>query len=73
MERVRKLFRAQQQPAYAPVGADADAEEEEDAQSYTGVDEEDEEDQLVGELDAQFSWIEYCIFMLLGVAMLWAW
>jgi len=59
MERVKDLFKSK--PVYEPVGNDTD---EEDRDSVVGSSTEDE---------APFSWIEYSIFLLLGVAMLWAW
>ena len=62
MDRIRNAFKAK--PAYAPVNAEA---QDEDTESYNGSDEA-----FVPE-EESFSWIEYSIFMLLGVAMLWAW
>ena len=60
MEGVRNLFRRKPAaPAYEPL---AGGSERPDGQRI-----EDEE-------DAQpFSWLEYSVFLLLGVAMLWAW
>lgn len=58
MERIRKLWQPEQ--PYEPI-ADGLAEEEIDEN-------EDEQSQ-----SQSFSWIEYFIFLLLGVAMLWAW
>lgn len=64
MERLRNTFKSK--PAYAPVNTEA---RDEDEESYNGSD-----DDMGAEDDkSSFSWIEYCIFMLLGVAMLWAW
>jgi hypothetical protein len=70
MERTRNMN--QSRPAYAPLLADEEEaeeeeEEEEDAVSNdgSGADSEIEEH--------PFAWVEYSIFLLLGVAMLWAW
>jgi solute carrier family 29 (equilibrative nucleoside transporter), member 1/2/3 len=60
MDRVKRLF----QPAssYEPIH-DNQHEDEEDHESESGTDVD----------SSTFSWIEYSIFLLLGVAMLWAW
>jgi equilibrative nucleoside transporter 1/2/3 len=62
MDRIRKTFKSQ--PTYAPINTEA---QDDDSESYVGSNES-----LPPEGTA-FSWIEYSIFMLLGVAMLWAW
>jgi equilibrative nucleoside transporter 1/2/3 len=59
------LFRSRQK--YQPVGGDIDADTERDDESARDESETD----TVGE--APFSWVEYVIFLLLGIAMLWAW
>lgn len=57
MERIRKMF-SQSAPAYEPLeGGSVDADGE-----RAGHHKED-----------GFSWVDYSIFLLLGVAMLWAW
>ena len=57
------LFRSRQE--YQPVRGDAD------------VDHDDESVQDGSEagpaVESPFSWVEYAIFLLLGIAMLWAW
>lgn len=59
MNRVKRIF--QDEPAYEPI---QDGQQEVDDAS----DHEEIEDD-----SPPFSWIEYSIFLLLGVAMLWAW
>ncbi|OTB06903.1 hypothetical protein M426DRAFT_318613 [Hypoxylon sp. CI-4A] len=61
MDRIRSFFKKTEveQEEYQPLN--------EEAQFNEGPPEHDETD------DAPFSWIEYSIFGLLGVAMLWAW
>lgn len=64
MDRIKSMFRPRKvgEEEYAPLA-------EEDP-ALAG------EDFLEGETsetEAPFSWIEYSIFVLIGVAMLWAW
>jgi solute carrier family 29 (equilibrative nucleoside transporter), member 1/2/3 len=61
MDRVKRFFGPPQQP-YEPI----DDRPHEDGDSV-------EEDFESGQEEQPFSWVEYFIFMLLGVAMLWAW
>lgn len=61
MDRVKRLF--EPAPAYAPVDTAPEQEEEDDGSSQT----------LGDSHEPPFSWLEYSIFLLLGVAMLWAW
>ncbi|KAM3068139.1 hypothetical protein ACMFMG_011189 [Clarireedia jacksonii] len=64
LERVRAIFKKPDaEPDYAPIS------------SSSSVHEEDVRRPAPTEYDngQPFSWIEYSIFMLLGVAMLWAW
>ncbi|KPI39282.1 Nucleoside transporter FUN26 [Cyphellophora attinorum] len=61
MDRVKRFFGPPQQP-YEPI----DDRPHEDGDSV-------EEDLEGGPEEQPFSWVEYFIFMLLGVAMLWAW
>ena len=57
MERIRKMF-SKTAPAYEPLeGGSVDTDGE-------GIDDFKK---------STFSWLEYSIFLLLGVAMLWAW
>jgi hypothetical protein len=62
MDRIRNTFKSK--PTYAPINTEA---QDDDSESYQGSNES-----LAPE-EIQFSWIEYSIFTLLGVAMLWAW
>jgi equilibrative nucleoside transporter 1/2/3 len=62
MDRIRKTFKSQ--PTYAPINTEA---QDDDSESYVGSNES-----LPPE-ENTFSWIEYTIFTLLGIAMLWAW
>jgi hypothetical protein len=59
MNRVKRIFQAE--PAYEPIQDDHreadDVSESVERQNDTST----------------FSWIEYSIFLLLGIAMLWAW
>lgn len=59
MDRIKNLFKAQ--PSYEPIRDDR----EDTAESEDGSND--------GEEEIPFVWIEYSIFVLLGVAMLWAW
>ncbi len=61
MDRLKDLFRST--PAYEPIH---DQQHVEDSDSVS------EETQREAE-GPGFSWVEYSIFLLLGVAMLWAW
>jgi solute carrier family 29 (equilibrative nucleoside transporter), member 1/2/3 len=62
MDRIRNTFKSK--PTYAPVNTEA---QDEESESYDGSGES------LGPEETPFSWIEYFIFTLLGVAMLWAW
>ena len=62
MDRIRKIFKTK--PAYEPIQNGAGDDESE---TYRGSD-----DGLTVD-DNPFAWIEYSIFLLLGIAMLWAW
>ena len=62
MERFKRLFKPQQ--IYTPIPDDG---VEEDALSDNGS--QISEQSVV----PSFSWIEYGVFIVLGVAMLWAW
>ena len=62
MDRIRHTFKSK--PTYAPINTEA---QDDESESYGGSDES-----LAPE-ETAFSWIEYSIFTLLGVAMLWAW
>lgn len=57
MERIRKLF-SQRAPAYEPLEGGSVNADGERIDNYK---------------KETFSWLEYSIFLLLGVAMLWAW
>ena len=60
MDRIRSFFaKKSEEQEYAPLRVDA---EDNDGDTLTSVREE-----------APFSWLEYLVFLLLGVAMLWAW
>jgi hypothetical protein len=60
MDRIRSFFaKKSESQEYAPLQADAD---DNDAATLTSTTEE-----------PPFSWLEYSVFLLLGVAMLWAW
>lgn len=60
MDRVKRLFQPQQ--PYEPIQDDGN----DDTESTAADSDIDIEEQ-------PFSWVEYFIFLLLGVAMLWAW
>ena len=64
MDRLRKMFT--REPAYQPLES-GDNRASDDAYSDDGFDEG-----VTVEQD-EFSWIEYSVFLLLGMAMLWAW
>ena len=63
MDRIRNTFKSK--PTYAPINTDA---QDDESESYDGSNES-----LAPEEMTPFSWIEYTVFLLLGVAMLWAW
>ncbi|EXJ95378.1 solute carrier family 29 (equilibrative nucleoside transporter), member 4 [Capronia coronata CBS 617.96] len=60
MDRVKRFFRSG--PEYEPIHTDVERDEE-------SIHNESEDE----EATAPFSWVEYAIFLLLGIAMLWAW
>lgn len=62
MDRIRNAFKPNQ--AYEPLLAQNDRDDD------NGTESEDEGPAVE---DFPFSWVEYSIFLLLGVAMLWAW
>lgn len=62
MDRVRNAFKPRQ--AYEPLLAQDNRDDEDGSDC--------DEDEAAVE-DFPFSWVEYSIFLLLGVAMLWAW
>lgn len=64
MDRFKKFLEPSQ--AYTPVNNAADA-------SISDQEDEGSSQTLEENVDAPFSWLEYSIFLLLGVAMLWAW
>ena len=67
MEPIRNLFASRAtEHAYAPVDADG---RDDDGSESAGA---SEDTQGLVE-DKPFSWIEYTIFLILGIAMLWAW
>ena len=61
MDRLRNAFKPKQ--AYEPLLAHD--QDDEDGTEY--------EDEEIAAEEFPFSWVEYSIFLLLGVAMLWAW
>jgi len=60
MDRFRSLFRPR--PDYEPLQNDVERDD--------GSEQDDAE---VSAEESPFSWVEYSIFLLLGIAMLWAW
>ena len=62
MDRLRNIF--QTGPVYEPLDTSAVLSEAQD---------EDQELDQQPPAKPQFSWIEYGIFFILGIAMLWAW
>jgi hypothetical protein len=75
MERIRNL--GQRKQSYEPLDNDSGFSESE-SRPLTLADEDDEghdihaHDDEVEELP-EFSWVTYAVFLLLGMAMLWAW
>jgi solute carrier family 29 (equilibrative nucleoside transporter), member 1/2/3 len=63
MDRVKRFFQPEPEQPYEPIQDDI----HDDGESTVG----DGSDS--GTQERTFSWMEYFIFMLLGVAMLWAW
>lgn len=64
MDRLRKIWDPPEQP-YEPISNDTIVEEEED--------EDDDATTLGRDKTAPFLYVEYSIFFLLGISMLWAW
>lgn len=65
LDKVRSLFRQPDpEPEYAPIDSELDINDEDVSRPDTYLLEQHEE---------PFSWLEYSIFLLLGIAMLWAW
>lgn len=64
MNRLRKLFDAKQDVAYEPLSTSITTED--------GVP-DNAEPALPTRKQGTFSYVEYSIFLLLGVSMLWAW
>ncbi len=65
IDRLKDLFspRKAEREEYAPLNAEGSLHVDEDSSFFEGESEE----------EAPFSWVEYAVFALLGVAMLWAW
>ena len=61
MDRLRDLF--QSTPAYEPIHTQQHEEDDDSVSDETQMEVE----------GPAFSWVEYSIFLLLGIAMLWAW
>ena len=61
MDRIRRLFRTQQ--PYGPID-----EYQDDAESF-----QDGAEDVFESSETPFSQVEYWIFLLMGIAMLWAW
>lgn len=66
MNKVRNLF--QRQPQYEPI-----ENEDERLSDDIGGDSSSRTSSTVEQDEHPFSWIDYSIFFLLGIAMLWAW
>ena len=64
MDRLRKMLN--RKPAYQRLG-DGDLRHSDDGFSESGS------DHGLSIEENEFSWLEYSIFLLLGMAMLWAW
>jgi equilibrative nucleoside transporter 1/2/3 len=71
IDRVRNLFRksADVEQEYEPLDGDANTLDEEVRRPVLIL----PEDEDGGGQSEPFSWLEYSIFLLLGIAMLWAW
>jgi equilibrative nucleoside transporter 1/2/3 len=60
MERIRSLFaKPAEAQEYTPLAEDPD--------------EQDDETPMDGFKESAFSWLEYTVFLMLGIAMLWSW
>jgi equilibrative nucleoside transporter 1/2/3 len=65
IDRMLALFRKSDvEQDYEPLGTDASTIDGDVRRPALVLPEDDEE---------PFSWFEYCVFLLLGIAMLWAW
>lgn len=71
IDKVRNLFRksADVEQEYEPLDSDANTLDEEGRRPVLILPEDEEG----GGQSEPFSWLEYSIFLLLGIAMLWAW
>lgn len=63
------MTRRARDPEYEPLTTD----DAEPPGYHDGVDDHDYDGQPHAAADDGFSWAEYAIFTLLGIAMLWAW
>ena len=61
MNRIKDLFRPR--PEYEPLQNDTERDDDESVASDSGE----------STVEPPFSWINYSVFFLLGIAMLWAW
>lgn len=69
MDRIRSMFRPK--PDYEPLLHNDTGGDDESVQDGLDVNGDGDGDGTASE--SPFSWIEYMIFFLLGIAMLWAW
>lgn len=60
MDRIKSIFHSR--PDYEPLQTDAERD-----------DESAHDDSVDTASNPPFSWVEYTIFLMLGIAMLWAW
>ncbi|KAF8859007.1 nucleoside transporter-like protein family [Acephala macrosclerotiorum] len=82
-DRVRAIFSKDSEQEYVPVYTDSEGDPNDplvrrplliiDDTLEDVSDDEDEEGEGGDSPKVEFSWLEYFVFMLLGVAMLWAW
>jgi equilibrative nucleoside transporter 1/2/3 len=74
LDRVRALFNKDNEQNYEPL-SDASTLDEDVLRPviFTADAENDETEPTKTDEGEPFSWFEYCIFLLLGIAMLWAW
>lgn len=75
IDRVRALFAKVDEQQYAPVhsGSDTDVSVVRRPPPVVIIIDDDEIGEGANLPVVEFSWVEYFQFMLLGVAMLWAW
>jgi len=74
MDRIKQFIWPSQKAAYDALGDNSTGDGEDEALIRASLpDEDDVDDESILHEQVPFQWLYYGVFMLLGVAMLWAW